>query len=505
MAMLCSNAIHHLVGKIVKQLYPTPFLLIKPRAKNLDVYTRVRLILLKPLITLLLQPEMQNWSARKALHDSTVHISILDICHDLSYSADELRGRPSSHGAFLYLQSYLHFLLNFSVIVSRPTQTATTIHLRSQNYPITDTLSMVWQVQYGEWLHPDHSYWISSLMQNAFVAVTATPVGPADEETHLTTILNCLSVLCTLRQFARYLTPEMYNILFWAITHKSILIRHCSLRFISVVCGADQSMDGMRRLVEGMGGIARFSEVLTSVGPALSDDSTCTPSYYLWIQAYLDIVGVLASEEGWVEYVLSDGHADRCLAFAGYLAASAGESPWGVNVTAGGPSLPGRTDYSPISEFIGWDSDPHRKDFAPTSHRYYKNPYIRSVWRSLVEILVRCDRHRPGFIAIHHHAAPHVPDLRVAVACVAWQISDTHPLLHNVRSLIEDYTQEVIGGFYPSDFQNLDELRERVDDVLNVLSPENSHWQRTSLLIHETHQVFTFLSHRLGRRRSQME
>lgn len=114
-------------------------------------------------------------------------------------------------------------------------------------------------------------------------------------------------------------------------------------------------------------------------------------------------------DEERIGHVVSDGHAGRCLAFAGYLAARTSESRWGVDVTIGEPSISGHLGRSSI--FISWDSAPRYEDFAPTS-RYNRNPYIRDVWLSLVEILAECDLHHSNFNASYHRDSPHAPNLR---------------------------------------------------------------------------------------------
>lgn len=505
--VFCSDRIYDIAYQAVRSLagaLSSPF---EPEgsAVHVDVYARVSLILLAPILALLLRMETHHRSTGRLLHDSTVCRPILDICHRLSYSANELRERLPSHAAFLLrLQPYLHALLNLSVVTSRPAQTATTIRLRDHGYPITDVLLMVWQVRYGTDLYHPHASWISSLMHDAFVTVTSTPADHPNEETHLTTIINCFSVMC--KWNGGDVIPDVYSILSWAITHEAILLQHSALKFISVVFREDESGDAVGRLVEKMGGISRFSEVLASVGPALNDDSTRAPSYYLWIRAYLDIVCVLASHTEWIGHVMSDGHADRCLDFAGYLIACANESRWDVDVTVGRPSTFGRQHRSPsIAEFIGWDYEFQFWNFRPISH-HLRNPYIRAIWHSLVQIFVRCNKHRPDFIARHHREIPDAPDLRPIVACVAWQICDTHPIPDSVAPLMVDYTQEVILGLHRH-VQIPDGTQERIHDALDVLHTLTRRWRRRKLntrwdqwvlRVREMHQFFTNVSHRLG-------
>lgn len=467
MTLFCSD---HIAGKMIEISFLALLSLREDPAAYLNDQTCTSLAMLVPFTTFLLQTEIHDKSVRKVLHTEEIHKKILDVCRLLSYFAHKSQQRLPSHAAFsLRLRSYIHRLLNISVVISRPAHTATTIHWHGHDYPITDVLSTVWQSRYEGWLRSsDHASWISSVMHDAFVAITATSTGLPDEEAHLTTIVNCLSVMSELDWLIAGPSPEVCSVFSWAITHEAILLRHSALKLIGRICYHDW-LNPVRGLVKGMGGIARFSEVLASAGPALSDDSTRAPSCYLWIQAYLDIVCTLAYDEEWIGHVMSDGHADRCLAFAGYLATNTSESRWDVDVATGGSSTPGHEGHSPTFEFIGWDSDPEYEDFAPTSRRYYKNPYIRDVWRSLVEILVRCNRHHPDFIAQHHRDTPHAPDLRPIVACVAWQIYDTHPLSIATGPLVAAYTREVMASFPAPDVEIHDGFQERVHDVLNAL------------------------------------
>ena len=123
---------------------------------------------------------------------------------------------------------------------------------------------------------------------------------------------------------------------------------------------------------------------------------------------------------------------------------------WNVDLIHNGAAQTGMDDEpwdrTPVSTFIGWERDRRAERMKPLSPSFYRNPYARDVWYHMIEIIFRCQRYRPGLIAAFKPGNTSDTEFKVAIACVTWQIYDTHPLPDDLIPTVTNYTRSILGG-----------------------------------------------------------
>ncbi|TCD71955.1 hypothetical protein EIP91_000087 [Steccherinum ochraceum] len=305
--------------------------------------------------------------------------------------------------------------------------------------------------------------WILPILEAAMVSTPPTFDSPSNSQDQETTYI-CLQVLSQLPDVLLETHDDIvFKILPWTLTHDTRLLRHAGLKLLRALCGEgrDVTVASLAPVVEGMGGIVEFCKMLSASAPVLYGKTTVSrqrgPAYYLWISAFLDIVQALASNPEWRDHIM-DLYALQCLRFADYLRSPVGLQKWNE------PRSPAR--------FLGWDSTIFltRDEYWSTStFGFYQNIYVRDMWRRVIQILLLCEMHRPGFIVDPGPPDPSRLDLKLVIICTPWQICDTHAIPDVLLPAMVDYTGEVVGSAGVLPVVALGQATSYFSDVTRVL------------------------------------
>ncbi|TCD71944.1 hypothetical protein EIP91_000076 [Steccherinum ochraceum] len=471
-----SPVLHHSVANAIKQLRAV----LRPLSTesiqdDLSQSTEARcgLLLLDPMMHIVIEAVARGDSLH-VFHDVGTHRLCLYLCRE-SLRDEALDFRVSRalpiRSSFSDTQSRLRLsvpsLLQLSIDVARPTLMVTMPEpgtLRS----VKNAMACVWQVRFevtlSDHMAPADAHWIISLITEAYTEITQQPWETSEESIHL--LANCMTILCHIpgTQTITHSESALFSIVRWAMIHPAPLLRHASLRLARTLHTPGRMVmpAGIRPLVEKFGGISLFLEALALAGPNLRDEGSQdrAPWCYQWILAYLDLIFAVSYHSDWVDEV-AEHHGRACLVFADYLLASISvpqEERWDVVVTPGDPSAilvydPHNQDLAPLSRFIGWNHEPSESHtgtrppprLTAAYGRLKSNPYVRDVWRRLVQIILLCEDGMPEFLTRFtpvHHA--NLLLLEVHVACVPWHILDTHPLPLDTLKLAASFTRKIL-------------------------------------------------------------
>ncbi|THH29076.1 hypothetical protein EUX98_g5116 [Antrodiella citrinella] len=418
---------------------------------------RIRSILIRPFVRLQFDRAMTyDLESAPYFHYNGLHTWNLHLCRVICaatqrWDPEELI-YPSAWAYRLQqlspeLPNIIHLIVSMACpnpgLLEAPALTPNGLHL--------SMMRQVWQIQLNVRipssfvsLKASDVTWILAIMSDARNGVS----DPLTMAFDMNTLFNCLILLSEIPMIhAEPQCSELYDILLWSMTHPNIALRHAGLKLTRVLCGMEMDVDDacLSCLVYNMGGIENFCTALSSSAPVLYgktvDSRQRSPEYYLWIIAFLDIVAALASREEWIQHVV-DHFAPKCLAFANYMKSPVGLKKWNI--------LPS------IHTFIGWEKDFRDWKLSQEVPVYYSpglymNSYVRDVWRCLVQILLRCELHNPGFINVsspdtlspHPEQKPQL-HLKLVFACAPWQICDSHPIPDSLIPAMMEFTQMTV-------------------------------------------------------------
>ncbi|TCD69785.1 hypothetical protein EIP91_006321 [Steccherinum ochraceum] len=387
--------------------------------------------LLKPFIDLLLHP-----SILKELHPTLAraefHLWIIRLCRRLLLPAADSDAQKTHWRAFDPSQSYARRCLHMSVTIASP--------------PVMerDVDVDVWRVRYERSEHhPDaltikDSGWLSSLLRQT-VPATLHHDSVIDEDM----VADCLTLLSGVPNigFKHNHGPRFFTILGWAMQQSTCRrIQYAAVRLTRSLCGHHQDVNNLllTSLVNNMGGLDLFAGHLAANSPFLDNQiATHRSANYPWILAFLDIVDGLARRQEWLPHVAL--YSRPCIAFAHYLISEQGEDDWETY----------RHDNMIRAAYTGWDTDIRvwkTQQIIPAGN--YRNTYIRDVLLRVVQIALRCMR-VPTVLSVREQQSHSLNDDSEAaaalnLACIPWQIYDTHPLPLDLLPQAIQFSRETI-------------------------------------------------------------